>query len=686
MLAISLTSSFGSNIVNDVSFNFSSNAITTNLVGQWTRGSVNIPNAELFAENNSNLPPTLSISGLCSGSPASCTLGAGQLYNIHYNNYNPKENLTIVHGAHTFKFGGDISWEQKNENAANGTQGTFTFNGVQTRSGSTGGIGFADFLLGRASAYSEPQRDVTEHLRFGRSEFYGQDTWKIRPNFQLDYGLRYYLFRQPTDVNDVLATFLPRLYNPAHAPTCANASCSLFVTSTFDLTNGFAYAGKNSPFGRRVQKSDKNDFGPRLGFAWDLHNDGKTVIRGGYGVYYDQALIGIVEQNSFTTPPFNNSIALTGTVTSPIPYINPTAGSAATTRGNLGTVNATTDPFFTPMIQQWNLTAQRQLTKNGVLEIGYIGSGGNHLIRPVDINAPTPQEVLAATKGVVGCDPALNAANNPANCLNLARPFRGFGSLVDRQTTATSRYHAFISSFRLRPTHGLATQISYTFSRNLTDATNDRDAVDVPQSRLNFIPERAVSRIDRPHVFVASYVYEVPSVGSGAVRHLLSGFEISGITIAESGLALNRVVEGTTAVGPRGSRPDLISDPTQNIPANPLGGIPYAFNPLAFRPAAVGTLGSSPRSPLRFPRIVNTDLSFARNISFAEHYRIQVRAEFFNIFNTTQFNDVNQTIPDRLPTDPAFNSINDLIKVSPFGQFFSTRRPREVQLGVKFNF
>ena len=83
---------------------------------------------------------------------------------------------------------------------------------------------------------------------------------------------------------------------------------------------------------------------------------------------------------------------------------------------------------------------------------------------------------------------------------------------------------------------------------------------------------------------------------------------------------------------------------------------------------------------------MNTDLSFARNISFAEHYRIQVRAEFFNIFNTTQFNDVNQTIPDRLPTDPAFNSINDLIKVSPFGQFFSTRRPREVQLGVKFNF
>ena len=683
VLAISLTSSFGSNMVNEVSFNYSSNAIVTDLVGKWNRGNVNIPNVQVFPENNSNLPPTLVIGAL--------TIGAGQLYHIQYLNYNPKDNFTWVRGAHTFKFGGDISWEQKNENAANATQGTFTFNGVQTRSGATGGIGFADFLLARASAYSEAERDVTENLRFGRTEFYGQDTWKLRPNFQLDYGLRYSYYRQAHDLNNVLATFLPSLYSPARAPVCANASCSLFTTSTFNFTNGFAYAGINSPFGKQVQRPDRNDWAPRLGFAWDLQNNGRTVVRGGYGVYYDQALIGIVEQNSFTTPPFNNSVSLTTTVASPITFANPNAGSAATTRGNLGTVNATTDPFYTPMIQQWNLTVQRQLTRSAVVEVGYLGSGANHLIRPVDLNAPTPQEVLAATKGVVGCDPALNAANNPANCLNLARPFRGFGSITDRQTTATSRYNALITSFRLRPTHGLMAQISYTFSRNLTDATNDRDAIDLPQDRTNFHPERAVSRLDRPHVFVASYVYEVPTAKSGflgnsVMRRLFGGFEISGITIAESGLALNRVVEGTTAVGPRGSRPDLLSDPTQNIPANPNGGIPYAFNPLAFRPAAVGTLGNSPRSPFRFPRIVNTDITLAKNISFAEHYRIQIRAEFFNVFNSTQFNDVSQTIPDRLPTDVAFTSITELIKVSAFGQFFSTRRPREIQLGLKFNF
>ena len=682
VLAVILTNSFGSNIVNEASFNFSSNAIATTLEGQWSRKNINIPNREVFAENNSNLPPTLIIGALA--------IGAGQLYSIHYKNYNPKDNLTIVHGAHTFKFGADVSFEQKNENAANETQGRFTFNGTQTRTGASGGIGFADFLLGRASLYGEAERDITEHLRFGRTEFYGQDTWKIRPNFQLDYGLRYSLYRQPTDANNVLSAFLPELYNPANAPPFANAIGSAISSTVGNPLNGIIIAGKNSPFGRRVQKTDKNDFGPRVGFAWDPHNDGKTVLRGGYGIYYDQALIGIVEQNSFTNPPINNSASFTGTVSSPIPYTNPGAGTPPSTL-SVKALITTSNPFFTPMIQQWNLTVQRQLTKDGVLEVGYLGSAGNHLIRPVDINAPTPQEVLAAARGVVGCDPVLAGSNNPSTCINLARPYKGFGTITDRQTTATSRYHALISSFRLRETHGLSGQISYTWSKNLTDATNDRDAIDLPQLRTDFHLERAVSRLDRTHVFGANYVYEVPTKGTGflgnpVVRHLLGGFQIVGITSISSGLALNRVVEGTTAVGPRGSRPNILSDPSQGVPANPLGGIPYGFNPLAFRPAPVGQIGSAPRSPFRFPKVFNTDLTLARNFNFSESRRLQLRAEFFNVFNHTQFNDVNQTIPDRVPTDIAFTSINELIKVSPFGQFFSTRRAREIQLGVKFNF
>ena len=140
ILAVSLTSSFGTNVVNEVSFNMSGNDITTDLVGQWTRANVNIPNNELFPQNISDLPPTVVITGFP-------TLGAGQLFDISYRNFNPKDNLTWVRGAHTMKFGADISWERKNENAANETQGRFTFSGLQTRrTGVQSGIALADFL------------------------------------------------------------------------------------------------------------------------------------------------------------------------------------------------------------------------------------------------------------------------------------------------------------------------------------------------------------------------------------------------------------------------------------------------------------------------------------------------------------------------------------------------------------
>ena len=685
VLAINLTSSFGPNVVNEALFTFSGNKITTDLVGRYTGGNVSIPNNEVFPENNSGLPPTLVITGFP-------TVGAGQLYNIAYRNWNPKNNTTVIRGSHTIKFGADISFEAKDENAANESQGRFTFSGLQTRvSGVTSGNGLADLLLGRASSYSEAERDVTLNLRFGRTEFYIQDNWKVRPNFQLDYGLRYYRYRQAYDTENVLATFQPQLYSAALAPVCANVTCTSFTTSTFNLTNGFSYAGVNSPFGRRVQKSDKNDWGPRIGFAWDPRNNGRTVLRGGYGIYYDQALVGIVEQNSFTTPPFNNSTSLTGTVANPITFQNPNAGAAATTRGNLGTVNATTDPFDTPVVQQWSLTWQQEPFRNAMFEIGYSGSAGNKLIRPVDINAPTPAEILAVSTGVAGCDPALNAANNPNTCINLARPFRGFGSIIDRQTSATSRYHGLLSSFHLREWRGLTAQFAYTWSKTMTDATNDRDAIDIPQVRNDFRLERAVSRLDRTHVFVASYVYQVPIFKSGfasttAGRLLLSGWEVAGISTAQSGLALNRVVQGST-VGPRGARPDLLSDPTQNIPQHPNGGRPYGFNPLAFRPSAVGQIGNSGRSPFRFPSQFFTDINIAKNLLFTERYRLQLRAEFFNIFNQTIFDDVFQTIPDRLPTDAAFNNIQNLVNTgSQFGQFFSTRNPREIQLGIKLYF
>jgi len=695
VLAVSLTSTFGANIVNEVSFHFSGNRITTDLVGGYTSANVSVANNELFPENNAGLPPTVSITGIG-------VLGAGQGFQIEYNNYNPKWNLTWNRGSHTFKFGADVSWEQKNENASNETQGRFTFSGIQTRSGAGTGIGLADFLLGRASTYAEPEIDITNNLRFGRSEFYAQDTWKIKPNFQLDYGVRYHYFRMAIDKNNVLTAFLPELFNPANALTCANAACTAFSRTEGDLLNGIIVGDSSSPFGRRVQETDKNDIAPRLGFSWSPGmSDGfvskltggpnRTVIRGGYGIYYDQVLVGIVEQNAFTNPPFNNSVSLTGTVQNPITYANPSAGAPAATIGARALIT-TSNPFITPIIQQWNLTIQREVTSKAAFEIGYTGSAGNHLTRPVDINAPTPEEILEAARGVANCDPAINPVNNPNTCINRARPFIGYGAITDRQTTATSRYHGLISSFRLQPTRGVSAQLSYTFSKNLTDATNDRDAIDIPQVRNNFAIERAVSRLDRTHIFVASYIYEVPYAKSGFfansfMKHIFSGWEVAGITTAQTGLPVPRIIQDTTP-GPRGNRANLVSDPLSGVPTGVANNTPYLFNPLAFRPPAVGEIGNSGRSIIRLPRQVFTDAQLSKNWRWGENYRLQFRAEFFNLFNNVTFTGVGATLPtNRLPNDPIFDNIDAFLTTgSTLGQFISTRNPREIQFGLKFNF
>jgi outer membrane receptor protein involved in Fe transport len=694
VFSASLTSAFGSHLLNEVSFNFSSNKIGSTLIGQYTGANVSLPNNELFPQNNSDLPPFIGITGLP-------TLGSNQIINIEYKNLNPKDNLTWIKGPHTFKFGVDLSWEAKNENAANVTQGNFGFTGLQTRrTGVQSGIAFADFLLGRASSYSESQFDVTNHLRFGRTEFYAQDTWKLRPNLQLDYGVRYQYFRQPVDKDNVFDVFLPELFDPAKALKCANATCTSFLAGVGDPQNGIGVAAINSPFGRRVQQDDKNNLGPRFGFAWSptpksgflsglTGGPDKTVVRGGYGIYFDQVLVGIVEQNTFVNPPFSNTVSLTGTVATPITLANPAAG---TPPGTLAarSLQTTTAPFITPITQQWNLTIQRQFGNATAFEIGYLGSAGNHLTRPVDINAPTPQEILAASNGIAGCDPALNASNNPNNCINLARPYRGYTTITDRQTTATFRYHALISSLRVQRVHGVTAQLSYTWSKNLTDSTNDRDAVDLPQVRTNFAIERAVARFDRTHVFKASYVYELPYPKDGfmarpLVRHVLGGWEVAGITTAMTGLPLNRVVQ-QTGPGPRGTRPNQVSDPFENVPTG-VSRTPYYINPLAFIPTAIGELGQSGRAPFRFEPVYETDLNLAKNWRWAERYGVQLRAELFNVFNKTTVSDLSQTVPNLLPNNVAFTNLTEFLKTgSAFGQVFATRRPREVQLGLKFSF
>ena len=181
-----------------------------------------------------------------------------------------------------------------------------------------------------------------------------------------------------------------------------------------DFTNGIIIAGQNSPYGRRIHATEWDNFQPRLGFSWDPKDDGKTFVRGGFGVYYDQPLIGIFLQNAFVNPPFvTNPVVLNPLLS------NPGAGQSRTAVPPVALI-ASGDDFSLPRTLQWNVGVQRQLFRRAVIDVGYIGSRGDDLIQPVDINDALPADVVA-TNGV----------------LNLARPYQGYAGINMRQTTAT---------------------------------------------------------------------------------------------------------------------------------------------------------------------------------------------------------------------------------------------------------
>ena len=657
-LAISLTDVLSPTIVNEATYNFSSNLIGSQIVGRSRRTDFPVVNTpEVFPENNANVIPQISFTS------AIANINTLQGFNIVYKNQVARDVLTWVNGNHTLKFGGEMSWEKKDENANNITQGLFSFAGTRSR-GTSGtisltqtGIALADFLLGRADSYSEDQFDVTVHLHFGRREFFAQDTWKLRPNLTLDYGVRYQYFVPVTDANNVMTSFDPALYNPAQVPTCTTPACASLVRGTGNELNGIAVAGSTSRFGRAITPSDKNNFSPRVGIAWDPYKNGKTVVRAGYGLYYDQVLVGIFEQNAFVNPPFNNRATFSG---SAVTFSNPSGGALGALP--VRDLIASAPDFQTPMIQQWSLGVQREVLRNMVAEISYVGTKGDHLIRPIDINYPSPADVNR-----------VGLAN-----ANTVRPFLGYRRIQWRETSAKSRYHGLLSSLTYRFSSGVSLTASYTFSKTLTDATNDRDAVDFPQDPRNYRAEYAEARTSRPHIFSASYVYELPFYRkdpNGWKRGLLGGWEFAGITDIESGQPVARVVSGASNVAATiGQYPNVVSDPNGGKAGtiDPVTGLPFVFDPSAFAAPLAGTYGNAPRAFARLFGRNQTNFTLTKNIYFdsEQKVKLQLRVESFNVFNHTQFTGVGTT----------------LTTTSTFGLPTGTRLPREFQFGAKILF
>jgi|GEM_PF-528440 len=691
LLAINYTRIISPTVVNEASYNFSQNFIGSELSGKGRRsdyGNPNIP--EVFPENNNDAIPSISITGITSA-------GSLQKFAIRYRSQVVRDVLTWTKNNHTFKFGGEWGFESKNENSNNLTQGSFAFTTTESRGTSTSGVALtqtgiaaASFLLGRANTYSEAQFDISVQEHLSRREFFAQDTWKIRPNVTLDYGVRYQDFVPATDRNNVLTAFIPELYNRANAPTCADALCGSLIRGTGNELNGIAVAGSTSPFGKTVIPHDKNNFSPRVGLAWSPNyqdglgrtlfgESGKTVFRLGYGFYYDQIATFLFEDPTFANPPFSNTATFSG---AGITLGTPAGGAL----GNLPirALGGIDQNMVQPEIQQWSVGMQREVWKNAVLDVSYVGTKGDHLHDQRNINFVGP----AATNAWIN-----DAVRNPTKSTNVnaIRPFLGYGTITFKETQAISRYHGLLSSLNWRFARNSTIGLSYTFSKNMTNFTNDRDAVDAPQDQFNLTPEYAEARSSRPHIFSASYIWEMPFFQKSSnpfVRTVIAGWQLSGITNVESGPPVSRVLAASTNGGANGNRSQLLGDPTSGLAGtiDPVSGLPFLYDPTAFGNPALGTFGNSGRAIFRLPGRNQTNLSMIKNFYWnrdKERY-VQLRFESFNVFNHTQFflESANGNVLGSSPCVPG----GIAVCTSTTGRPGSTRNPREFQFGIKLYF
>jgi hypothetical protein len=335
----------------------------------------------------------------------------------------------------------------------------------------------------------------------------------------------------------------------------------------------------------------------------------------------------------------------------------------------LRSVIASDPNFETPEIQQFSVGVQREVFKNAVAEVSYVRTKGDKLIRQRNINFVTPADVVAS---------GTTAGSS-------VRPYKGYTTINYRETSARSRYNGLLTSLNYRLEKGFTITLAYTLSKAKTDSSNDRDAIDDPQNPFNLGSEYAEARTSRRHVFSASYVYEIPffrTSESALARLFLAGWQVSGVTQFESGPPITRVTIADTENATRGLYATVIGDYTGGLAGtiDPSTGLPFYFDPTAFGRTAVGQFGDAPRAFVHGPGRKQTNLALMKQFYFNKErsFYLQLRAEAFNLFNTTQF-IVSSTASQVLPTaGPLTNSV--------FGRPTAARPAREFQFGAKLYF
>jgi hypothetical protein len=532
------------------------------------------------------------------------------------------DNVTHTRGSHTLKMGASLTRRRRNVFNVDNIVGNFNFQSSITSNcgGAPGtctidpntGFSFASFVLGYPTTVTRGLMQGVVGERRPEYGAYFQDDWRVNSKLTLNLGLRYDLFAPYVEVYDRQANF--------------DTSTGKFVVASENaVINGIEV-------GRALQTTPTKDFAPRIGFAYDLFGKGQTVLRGGYGIFWNNPLTGTSSQKP-SNPPFLLSNSLSTTLLPTLRLSNgiPAPPPVDPNRAPSGTTRSIFDPEFKDgYAQQWNLNVSQQFGRNYALEVSYVGSKGTHLVVKQDINQAPP---------VVG---VTNADVN--------RPFIGLApglrALSQVQSRGYSNHHAMLAKFSNRFSNGLLFVNSYTFGKTI-DIVSDTEGA--TQNAYNFNRDRAVSDFDVKHLFTSSWSYDLPfgkgkSIGGGVgalADKFIGGWQLSGIMLLRSGLPFSVNQSQNLLSTGTGNRPNRVGSGKLDNPT-----IDRWFDLSAFTPTAdnTGTYGNSGRNILRAPGQVNVDFSLVKVTRFRERFEHQLKFEFFNAFNHAQFAAPGNTI------------------------------------------
>ena len=639
--------------------------------------------------------------------------------------YTLNDDLSMVRGRHSFKFGFSAEMDSKTEPGNNDVNGVYSFSHSSDNPLSTGN-GYANALIGAFTSYTERDVRIDYDIRHWLTEGYAQDTWRVSPRLTLDYGVRVTHNGSLYDVRNFNTAFDPSLYKASSAPaiyrpvcttgvvgttTCSTANqramnpltgalvnrifAGQFVPNTGNIANGQYVNGQPGKDHGVYDELVPLSFGPRVGFAWDVNGNGKMAVRGATGIFYN---LFNRSNYGFTSGPL---ISLSRSLSNA--YINDVTSFGAS--GNLSVSPQTTkEPFGSPLTMYGNMIAptqlqaekhyqanfavQRDIGFSTVVEVAYVGNFGRHYFQTKTTNN-VPVYAFA--------NPANVFNNDSANMTNLLRRnFLGIGAVnYGTSDMVGLNYNSLQISVQRRLSHGLQLGAAYTLAKGegmrgwdfMTEEVGGMDAL----KQRYYGPQTASDQgLERRHVLVLHYSYQIPTLNKPVAKWILAGWEASGVSTFLTGDPINPSCGVTGLAGIAFNDPSLTGvasrcefvagqnvfsgyDPTGNDATRAAFEDQYHFNPNAFQrplplvngtnavaiannavvPAnAVGNTGNIPWGILRNPNWSNWDFTLARRlpIKIGRGGNVRIQIQMYNVFNQVEFNTMNSSF--------TFNSAN----------------------------